>query len=135
MKPLLASTVAVAGGFLLTAVASVATDAVMRATSIFPSSAHNMSDSLFALAAGYRALFTVAGGYLTVRLAPGRPWRHAWILAGIGVTAAIAGVIGYYLAGASQLGPAWYPISILISAIPCVCAGAQLALWRRPLPR
>jgi hypothetical protein len=36
-------------------------------------------------------LSSVAGGYLTVRLAPNRPMRHAWILATIGLVAGIAG--------------------------------------------
>jgi len=129
VKPLFASAVAVAAGFLVTAGASVATDALMRAASIFPSAPQGMSGSLFALAAAYRALFTVAGGYVTVRLAPSRPWRHAWILAGIGVMAGLAGVMAFYLTGGSELGPAWYPVSILAAAIPCVWAGAQLALW------
>ncbi len=128
MKPLLASAVAVAAGFLVTAVASVVTDAAMRAGSIFPSSPERMSDALYALAAAYRALFTVAGGYVTVRLAPSRPWRHAWILAGIGLLAAVIGVIAFYRIGGAQLGPAWYPLSILIEAVPCIWVGARMAL-------
>jgi hypothetical protein len=131
MKPLLRSTVAVAAGLLVTAVASTAADAVMRATSIFPSSPQVMSDPLFGVAAACRALFAVAGGSVTVRLAPGRPWRHAWILAGIGTAAALAGVIAFYRIGGAQLGPAWYPIAILIEAIPCVALGAYWALPRK----
>ena len=89
------------------------------------------SDPLFALAAAYRALFTVAGGYVTARLAPDRPMRHAWILAGIGLVAGLAGVVAYYAIGGAELGPAWYAISIPVEAIPCVWLGGQLAAWRR----
>jgi hypothetical protein len=85
LKSRLASAGAVAAGFLVTALASTAADAVMHAAGIFPSAPRLMSDPLFALASAYRALFTVAGGYVTARLAPDRPMRHAWILAGIGV--------------------------------------------------
>ena len=51
MKPWLASAGAVAAGFIVTAVASTAADAVMHAAGIFPSAPHLMSDPLFALAA------------------------------------------------------------------------------------
>jgi peptidoglycan/LPS O-acetylase OafA/YrhL len=131
VRPWLASAGAVAAGFLVTAVASIATDAVMHAAGIFPSSPRAMSDPLFALASAYRALFTVAGGYATARLAPDRPMRHAWILAGIGLVAGLAGVVAYYVIGGAELGPAWYAISIPIEAIPCVWLGAWLVPTRR----
>jgi peptidoglycan/LPS O-acetylase OafA/YrhL len=131
LRPWLASAGAVAAGFIITAVASTAADAVMHATGIFPSSPRSMSDPLFALAATYRALFTVAGGYVTARLAPDRPMRHAWILAGIGLVAGLAGVVAYYTIGGAELGPAWYAISISAEAIPCVWLGGRLADSRR----
>jgi peptidoglycan/LPS O-acetylase OafA/YrhL len=131
VRPWLASVGAVAAGFLVTALASTATDAVMQAAGIFPSSPQGMSNSLFALACAYRALFTVAGGYATARLAPDRPMRHAWILAGIGLVAGLAGVVAYYVIGGAKLGPAWYAISIPLEAIPCVWLGARLAPTRR----
>jgi peptidoglycan/LPS O-acetylase OafA/YrhL len=130
VRPCLASAGAVAAGFLLTAVASTAADAVMHAAGIFPSSPRTMSDPLFALASAYRALFTVVGGYATARLSPDRPMRHAWILAGIGFVAGLAGVAAYYVIGGAELGPAWYAISIPIEAIPCVWLGARLATTR-----
>jgi hypothetical protein len=99
VRPWLASAGAVAAGFLVTAVASTAADAVMHDAGLFPSSPRVMSDPLFALASAYRALFTVAGGYATARLAPDRPMRHVWILAGIGLVTGLAGVIAYYIIG------------------------------------
>lgn len=122
---------AIAAGFFVTAVASVATDAVMHAMGVFPASPRSMSDTLFALASAYRALFTVAGGYTTARVAPDQPMRHAWILAGIGLVAGLAGVVAYYMIGRAELGPAWYAISIPLEAIPCVWLGAKLAVRRR----
>ena len=131
MKPRLASVGAVAAGFIVTALTSTAADAVMHAAGIFPGTPRLMSDGLFALAAAYRALFTVAGGYVTARLAPDRPMHHAWILAGIGLFAGLAGVVAYYTLGGAELGPAWYAISIPFEAIPCVWLGGQLAGWLR----
>ena len=135
MRPWLASACAVVGGFVFTAAASIAADAVMHAVGIFPSSPSSMSDPLFALAAAYRAFFTVAGGYTTARLAPNRPMRHAWILAGIGLVAGLAGVVAYFTIGGAELGPAWYAISIPVEAIPCVWLGGKLAAWRRSSAR
>jgi peptidoglycan/LPS O-acetylase OafA/YrhL len=131
VKPWLAGTVAVAAGFVVTVVASTAADAAMQAAGIFPKGPEPMSDQLFALAAAYRALFTIAGGYVTARLAPGRPMRHAWILAGIGLFAGLLGLVAYYAIGGAELGPAWYAIIIPVEAIPCVWLGARLALPRR----
>jgi peptidoglycan/LPS O-acetylase OafA/YrhL len=107
----------------------------MHAVGIFPRAPQLMSDSLFALAAAYRALFTVAGGYVTARLAPDRPMRHAWILAGIGLVAGLAGVVAYYTIGGAELGPAWYAISIPVEAIPCVWLGGRLCASRRSVPK
>jgi peptidoglycan/LPS O-acetylase OafA/YrhL len=120
----------VAAGFLVTVVASTGTDAAMHAVGIFPRSPQAMSDPLFALASAYRALFTIAGGYTTARLAQRRPMFHAWILAGIGVVAGLAGLVAYYLIGGAELGPSWYAMSIPIEAIPCVWLGARLAVGR-----
>jgi len=131
MKRWLASTGAVIAGFLITALASTAADALMYSTGIFPSSPKSMSEILFVLATAYRACFIVAGGYVTARLAPGRPMRHAWVLAGIGLLAGTAGVVYYFTAGGAELGPAWYAISIALEAVPCVWIGGQLAASRR----
>jgi hypothetical protein len=131
MKPWVRSAAAIVFGFLVTAVASVATDAVMHATRIFPNSPQAMSDPLFILASGYRALFTIAGGFVTARLVPDRPMRHVWILAGIGVVAGLAGVAIYFLVGRAHIGPAWYPISIAVEALPCVWFGGRLAAGLR----
>jgi peptidoglycan/LPS O-acetylase OafA/YrhL len=131
VKRWLASSGAVAAGFAVTAVGSTLADMAMYAAGIFPAVPQLMSDPLFALASAYRAVFTVAGGYAAARLAPDRPMRHAWILAGIGVTAGLAGVIAYYVAGGGRLGPAWYALSLPLEAIPCVWLGARLAMRRR----
>ncbi|TAU90818.1 hypothetical protein ELI02_19525 [Rhizobium leguminosarum] len=131
LRPLLVSAGAVITGFAVTAIASTAADAVMHGFGIFPASPQDMTGSLFALAAAYRAVFTVAGGYATARLAPDRPMRHAIILAAIGLVAGLAGVVAYYAIGDGKLGPAWYAISIPVEAIPCVLFGAKLANPRR----
>ena len=131
MRPWIRSAGAVVGGFLVTAIASTAADAIMHGTGVFPKSPQNMSEGLFVLASGYRALFTVAGGFITARLAPDRPMHHVWILAWLGLTAGLAGVVAYYVIGGAQLGPAWYPFSIAIESLPCVWFGGRLQTSHR----
>ena len=119
------SIAAVAGGFLVTAVLSTAMDAVMHGTSVFPPMGQAMSDGLYLWAAAYRAAFTVLGGYVTARLAPRAALRHAVILAFIGVLAATAGTVATWNLG-PEFGPKWYPISLIVTALPCVLAGAWI---------
>jgi hypothetical protein len=119
------SIVAVAAGFLLTAVLSLATDVVMHATGIFPPWGEPMSDRLFALATAYRVVATVLGGYVTAALAPRRPMFHVLVLAAIGTIVATIGLVATWNAGPA-LGPRWYPILLVVTAVPCVWLGGGL---------
>ncbi len=119
----LASVGAVLAGFLATFILSVGTDAALHAAGVFPALGQPMADSLFLLATAYRAAWTIAGGYLTARLAPHRPMRHALALGAIGM---LVGTVGLLATWGRGLGPAWYPIAIVAMALPCVWAGARL---------
>jgi hypothetical protein len=128
-RSILRSIEAVLAGFLTTAILSIATDLAMHATGVFPAEGQPMSTTLFALATVYRSIYTIAGGYITARLAPNRPLTHAWILAIIGVLAAIAGTMATWDKG-PEFGPKWYPIALVILAIPSVLLGGKLAARR-----
>lgn len=115
---------AVAAGFFATAILSVGTDAIMHGAGVFPPVTERMSDAMFLVPAVYRALYTVAGGWITGRLAPSRPMLHGWVLAGFGL---LGGLGGLSVALAHpELGPLWYSLSIPLSAIPCIGLGAKL---------
>lgn len=116
---------AVAAGFVATAALSIGTDAVLHAAGVFPGLGERMSDPLFVLAAAYRAAYTVAGGWITARLAPSRPMRHALVLGVIGL---LVGTVGLVATWGRGLGPAWYPIAVVAMALPCVWAGAAIRL-------
>ena len=126
-----ASIGAVAAGFATVAVLSTAIDAVLHATGVYPPIPVRMSDGLFVLALTYRGLASVAGGWVTARLAPSRPIRHGVILAAIGTLAGLGGV-GVALEH-PELGPLWYPIALVVSALPCIAAGVWLRV-RGELP-
>jgi peptidoglycan/LPS O-acetylase OafA/YrhL len=117
---------AVLAGFLATFVLSIGTDLVLHAAGVFPPWGQPMSNALFMLATAYRVIYTVAGGYITARLAPNRPMRHAWTLGIIGLAAAIAGTVATWNEG-PEFGPKWYPLALVVTAIPCVWLGGKLA--------
>ena len=121
---------AVVAGFICTALLSVGTDAFMHARGIFPPPGEAMSDGLFALATAYRLVFTVLGGYMTAALAPRAPMTHVVILGTIGALAATAGAVSTWNAG-PEFGPHWYPVLLVVTALPCVWAGGVLRMRRQ----
>jgi peptidoglycan/LPS O-acetylase OafA/YrhL len=119
------SVAAVVAGFVLTALLSVGTDAVMHASGVFPPWGEPMSDGLFAWATIYRVVYTVLGGYLTATLAPRRPMSHVMALGAVGVVVATVGAVATWNAGPA-FGPKWYPVLLVVTALPCVWAGGIL---------
>jgi hypothetical protein len=120
--------VAFFAGLAITVVPSVAVDALMHATGVFPSAGSAMSTSRWAFAAAYRAVFAVLGLYVTARLATSRAERLVWALAALGV---LAGGLGYLATRGRGpgFGPDWY--GPLIALLPLPCAMAALWLSRR----
>jgi hypothetical protein len=128
---ILRSIAAVLVGFLAVAVFSLATDQVLHTLQVYPPWTEPMWDpKLNALALAYRMVFTVAGGYITARLAPQRPMRHVLVLAIIGTIAGSAGAIAAITL--ADLGPIWYPIAIAVTGFPCVWLGGLLYVRTSP---
>jgi hypothetical protein len=68
-------------------------------------------------------IYAAAGGYVTASLAPNRPLRQAIILGIIGIAASILGaVVGW------DLSPHWYPIALIITALPGRWLGGTLKI-------
>lgn len=116
---------AVAAGFVLTALLSAGTDAIMHASGVFPPWGEPMAGGLFVWASIYRVVYTALGGYLTAALAPRRPMSHVMALGAIGAVAATVGVVATWNAGPA-LGPKWYPLLLVVTALPCVWTGGML---------
>jgi len=113
-------------GFFATFILSIGTDLLLHAAGVFPPLGQPMSNALFALATAYRTVYTVAGGYVTARLAPNKPMGHVWTLGVIGLLAAIAGTAATWDKG-PEFGPKWYPLAFVVLAIPSVWLGGKLA--------
>jgi hypothetical protein len=116
---------AIAAGFVLTAALSLGMDLIMHAIGVFPAWGEPMSNGLFAWATIYRIVFTVLGGYVTAALAPRRPMSHVMIGGAIGIVVATIGVVATWNAGPA-FGPKWYPILLVVTALPCVWLGGFL---------
>jgi hypothetical protein len=100
-------------------------DVIMHATGIFPPIGQPMADSLFLVALAYRVIVGIAGGYITARIAPNRPMKHALVLGLIGFVLGIVGVLFTWNRG-PEFGPKWYPITVAITAIPTTLLGGKL---------
>lgn len=120
----LRSTGAVLAGFVAVFILSLGTDQVLHMLSVYPAWGQPMFDpGLNLLALSYRIVYTVIGGYISARLAPQNPRRHALILGVVGTAAALAGAIA---AIPMNLGPAWYPIALVVTGLPCCWLGGVL---------
>ena len=115
----------IAAGFLVVVVLSIGTDAILHVAGVFPALGKRMSDGLFILAASYRTVFGVVGSYITARLAPGKPMKHAMIGAAIGSVLATAGAVATWN---RDLGPHWYPLALIATAFPTAWIGARIHL-------
>ena len=116
---------AVVAGLLFVIVVTTATDAILHATGIYPPWGLPMADSLFLVALAYRIIYGIAGGYITARLAPDRRMMHALILGLIGFVLSLLGTLATWNRG-PEFGPKWYPISLIVIAIPTAWIGAKL---------
>ena len=116
---------AVVAGLLFVIIITTLTDVVMHASGIFPPLGQAMSGSLFVLALAYRIIYGIAGGYITARLAPDQPLKHALVLGVIGFVLSLAGAVATWNRG-PEFGPHWYPVSLIVIAIPSAWLGGKL---------
>lgn len=111
-------------GFITVVVLSLGTDQVLHMLNVYPPWGQTMFDpGLNFLALSYRIVYTILGSYIAARLAPRNPMRHALILGIIGTVFGTAGAIATI---PLKLGPAWYPIALAVTALPCAWLGGVL---------
>jgi hypothetical protein len=124
------SVAAVLAGFVAVVLLSLGTDQVLRVAEVYPPWGEPMNDpGLNLLALAYRCVYAVAGSYVTARLAPYGPMRHVWVGGAIGFAIS---TIGAVVTIPLDLGPAWYPIALAATALPCARLGGTLHQRRMP---
>lgn len=115
------STGAVLAGMAAVIVLSLGTDQVLHVVGVYPPWGGAMNDlGLNLLALSYRCVYNVVGAYITATVAPRNPLRHLWTFAFIGFALGTAGAIATI---PMNLGPAWYPTLLAVSAFPCTWFG------------
>jgi len=123
------STGAVLAGVLAVIALSLVTDEVFHVLHVYPPWDQAMHEpGLNLLALSYRCVYNVIGACITARIAPRNPARHLWVFALIGFALGTAGAIATI---PMNIGPAWYPVLLAISAFPCTWLGWVLyGAWR-----
>jgi hypothetical protein len=117
------SILAVFAGFLFIILVTTLVDVVLHATGVYPPMNQPINDALALLATSYRIVISVAGAWLTARLAPNNPITHAMILGVVGTILGLVGVVATWNLG---LGPRWYAIALAVLAIPQCWAGGKI---------
>lgn len=125
-KETLKSIGAVIAGFALLVILSMITDSILERTGIMKTEPFVENPVwLIALIILYRTVFTTIGCYLTARIAPNQPMKHALILGTIGVVLTILGLIAMW-----DTPPRWYPISLIVLTLPAAWLGGKMAIKR-----
>ena len=117
------SILAVVAGVLFIIIVTTLVDLVLHAAGVYPPMTQPISDGLAVLATIYRVVISIAGAWITARLAPQNPMKHALILGVVGVVLGLVGVVATWNL---ELGPRWYPIALVVLAIPQCWVGGKL---------
>jgi len=117
---------AVIAGLAFTIAIAVGLDFVMHNTGVFSYEASDMTTSDWLLATSYRLVGAIGGGWITAKLAQSRPQFFAVVLGIIGTVIGLAGLLVVWQAS-PELGPLWYPLVLVVTAIPCTWLGGKLA--------
>jgi len=118
---------AVLAGMVVGIILTLATDIVLHAIRVFPPWGASMAgfEGALLLATAYRAVYGVMGSYIIARLAPDRPMLHALVGGFIGLAVSIVGAAVTWNKGPA-FGPHWYPLALIVLAMPQAWAGGKL---------
>jgi hypothetical protein len=114
-------------------VVTLGTDIVLHKIGVFPPWGASMVgfDGALLLATVYRTVYGIAASYLIARVAPDRPMAHALVGGLVGLVVSIVGAAVTWNKGPA-FGPHWYPLALVVLAIPQAWAGGRLRLMQLP---
>lgn len=114
---------AIVAGFLFNVILTTLIDVAFHAAKVYPPMPEPLDDNGAMLATSYRVVIGVAGAWLTARLAPANPMKHALVGGAIGTVISLAGAI---VTWNRNLGPHWYPILLTVTAMPLSWLGGKI---------
>ena len=114
---------AVVAGFLLIGALSLGAKAIVHGMSpaLFDTNGGTHNFAILCLMTVYVAVFATVGCYLTARLAPSHPMRHALILGVLGLAVSLAGMSTMW-----DAAPVWYNVINLVLVMPYAWLGGRL---------
>jgi hypothetical protein len=117
------SLLAIATGFILIAALSIGTDVALMAAmpSLYEADGSTTSLPVLLLTIAYVGLYATGGCYLSARLAPAHPMRHALILGVLGLIFNIAGSVSRW-----NMAPAWYHLTSIALVMCYAVIGGRL---------
>lgn len=118
---------AVLAGLIFIGVTHTTIDAILESIGVLPKGHLNVSAQRILFVIFYRAVFSLAGCYLTAKLAPKDPMKHSLILGGIGTVLSAVGAIA---TANMNIGPAWYAWSLAIIALPIAWLAGKIYVTR-----
>jgi hypothetical protein len=112
---------AILAGMIFIVVSHTGTDFALEKLGIFTQPSEGFHITWMVVTATiYRCIYTLVGGYITAALAPNPPMRYVMILGIIGLVTSTLGAIATI---PMNIAPAWYPIALAVTALPCVWLG------------
>jgi hypothetical protein len=122
---------AVLVGMVVGIALTLGTDELLHVAGVFPPWGQSMTgyDGALLLATAYRVIYSIAGSYVIARLAPNRPMLHALVGGVIGLIVSVVGAVATWNGGPA-FGPHWYPIALIVTALPCAWVGGKLRLMQ-----
>ena len=121
------SVLALFAGFVLVVVLSILTDVILHVTGVYPPVGQPAPDKLLLVATIYRTIYGIAGSYVTARVAPYAPMAHALVGEAIGLVLATIGAVATW-SHPEEFGAHWYPVALVILALPTAWAGGKIRI-------
>lgn len=122
-KSFLKSLWAVVAGVLFTIVVTTLVDLVLHAAGVYPNERVSLTTAQALIASSYRLVISIAGAYVTAKLAPQNPLKHSLILGAVGT---VLGAVGVVVSQRMGVGPLWYAVSLAVLAVPQCWFGGWL---------
>ncbi len=117
------SVLAILAGMIAVIILSLATDMALVTAGVFPplDRPAAFTTGMLLAATAYRSIYGIIGGMTAAHLASSRPIAHSLVLGFLGLLASLGGAASMWGAG-----PNWYPVALVVLALPAAWLGGVL---------